>query len=95
MSESNTDIKSSIFNHINYNIPIWLLNVGFLYIVTTLFYFIMNKINDDPVIEILEPFPKLKEHYKDKVQYTSRNLFLGLCIGVGIIYFFKPFGTFF
>ena len=67
MIESEPSIKSSIFNSINYNIPVWLLNLGLLYIVATLFYFIMNKINDDPVIEILEPFPKLQEHYKNKV----------------------------
>jgi len=89
---SNIDSK---FNYISYNIPVWLLNLGFIYIVTTIFYFIMNHMNEDPVIEILDPFPKLKEHYKDKVQYTSRNLLLGLCIGVGLMAFFKPFGKFF
>jgi hypothetical protein len=55
----------------------------------------MKHITDDPVLDILEPFPKLKEHYNSTVHYTSRNMMLGVCIGVGIVAFFKPFGKFF
>jgi len=94
MSDITTDFNSK-FNYINYNIPIWILNLGFIYIVTTVFYFIMKHITDDPVLDILEPFPKLKEHYNSTVHYTSRNMMLGVCIGVGIVAFFKPFGKFF
>lgn len=89
-----TDFNSK-FNYINYNIPVWLLNLGFIYIISTLFYFIMNRINKDPIVDILEPFPKLKEHYNKNIKYTSRNLLLGLCIGIGIMIFLKPFGKFF
>ena len=90
----NVDFESK-FNYLNYNIPVWLLNIGCVYIITTLFYFITNKISDDPVLKILEPFPKLKEHYNTSAQYTNRNLLLGMCIGISVIAFFKPFGKFF
>ena len=77
------------------NLPVWLLNVGFIYLVTTVYYFFMNNINNDPVLEILEPFPKLLEHYKEKVNHRSKNLFFGICIGIGVVFFIKPFGAFF
>ena len=51
--------------------------------------------NNDPVLEILEPFPKLLEHYKEKVNHQSKNLFLGICIGLAVVYFIKPFGKLF
>ena len=38
---------------------------------------------------------KLLEHYKEKVNHRSRNLFLGICIGIAIVFFIKPFGKFF
>ena len=77
------------------NLPIWVLNLGFIYLVTTIYYFFVNNMNTDPVLEILEPFPKLLEHYKEKVNHRSRNLFLGICIGIAIVFFIKPFGKFF
>ena len=77
------------------NLPIWLLNIGLIYAVMTAYYFLMNNLNNDPVLEILEPFPKLLEHYKDKINHRSRNLFLGICIGIGVVYFIKPFGKLF
>ena len=77
------------------NLPIWLLNVGLVYLVATLYYFFTNNMNVDPVTEILEPFPTLLEHYKEKTKHRSRNLFLGICIGIAIIFFIKPFGKFF
>lgn len=77
------------------NLPIWVLNLGFIYLVTTIYYFVVNNMNSDPVSEILEPFPKLLEHYKEKVNHRSRNLFLGICIGIAIVFFIKPFGKFF
>ena len=55
----------------------------------------MNNMNNDPVLEILEPFPKLLAHYKEKVNHRSQNLFVGICIGIGIVFFIKPFGQFF
>ena len=82
-------------SYIKCNLPIWLLNIGLVYMVTTLYYFFMNNINNDPVLEILEPFPKLLEHYKDKMNHRSRNLFFGICIGIGVVFFIKPFGKFF
>ena len=77
------------------NLPIWLLNIGLIYLITTLYYFIINNMNNDPVLEILEPFPKLLEHYKEKVNHQSKNLFLGICIGLAVVYFIKPFGKLF
>ena len=77
------------------NIPIWLLNIGLVYLVATLYYFLTNNMNVDPVLEILEPFPKLLEHYKEKTNHRSKNLFLGICVGAAIVFFIKPFGKFF
>jgi hypothetical protein len=87
------NIESS--GSIKCNLPIWLLNIGLIYAITTTYYFFMNNITKDPVIQILEPFPKLKEHYKDTLKYTGRNLLLGMGIGIAVIIFIKPFGKFF
>lgn len=77
------------------NIPIIVLNIGLIYLITTIYYFFMNNINSDPILEILEPFPKLLEHYKEKKDVMGRNLLFGICIGVAVIYFIKPFGKYF
>ena len=94
MEHVNT-LNAATGGYIKCNLPIWLLNVGLIYMVSTLYFFVMNNMNDDPVLEILEPFPKLLEHYKEKANHRSRNFFFGICIGAGVVFFLKPFGKFF
>lgn len=88
-------MESTTEGFIKCNIPIIVLNIGLIYLITTIYYFFMNNINSDPIMEILEPFPKLLEHYKEKKNIMSRNLLLGICIGIAVIYFIKPFGKYF
>ena len=89
------ETSESTIGYMKCNVPILILNIGLIYTITTAYYFLMNNIATDPVLEILEPFPKLLEHYKEKINHRSRNLFLGICIGIGVVYFLKPFGKFF
>ena len=89
------DTTEAMNGYIKCNLPIWLLNLGLIYAIMTIYYFVMNNINTDPVLEILEPFPKLLEHYKTQSNFQSKNLFIGICIGIGFIYFIKPFGRLF
>ena len=88
-------MESTTEGFIKCNIPIIVLNIGLIYLITTIYYFFMNNINSDPIMEILEPFPKLLEHYKEKKNVMGRNLLLGACIGIAVIYFIKPFGKYF
>lgn len=76
-------------------VPIWLLNLGIIYIITTAYYFIMKNMNKDPIKAVLDPFPKLMEHYEKERQYDARNIVIGCVIGSVIIYLFKPFGRLF
>ena len=77
------------------NLPIWLLNIGLVYIIMTIYYLIMNNLISDPVLDLLEPFPKLLEQYQKQNTHRSKNMFIGICIGLSVIYFLKPFGSFF
>ena len=88
-------LSSSSFGYVKCNLPIWLLNIGIIYVITTVCYFFMNYMKEDPVLEILEPFPKLLEHYRKTKKYSTRNLLLGVFIGCSTVFFLKPFGGLF
>jgi hypothetical protein len=91
----NIPTNSAPKSFIQCNLPIWLLNIAFIYVVTTLYYFITKNINEDPIKKILEPFPKLQEYYEKEKKYTSKNFIFGLGLSLCIIIFIKPFGKFF
>lgn len=76
------------------SLPIWLLNLGIIYMIATGYYFIMGNINEDPIHKILEPFPKLLEHYEKEKGFGSRNIIVGSLLGITLIYFIRPFGKY-
>ena len=77
-----------------YNIPIIFLNIGLVYFIATVYYFICMKINEDPVSKKLKQFPELKKDYENEQSFQKKNILFGFIIGVSVIFFLKPFNKF-
>ena len=77
-------MESCKINHI-------LLSLGLVYILATLFYFIMKQFQNNELLELGEKIPQLRNIYDVSMNKQIKLFYLGLVLSASFVYWVKPF----
>ena len=79
-------MESCKINHI-------ILSFGLVYILATLFYFIMKQFQNNELLELGEKIPQLRNIYEQSMKKQTKLFYLGLFLSAGLVYWIKPFSV--
>ena len=79
-------MESCKINHI-------VLSLGLVYILATLFYFIMKQFQSNELLELGEKIPQLRNIYEQSMKKQTKLFYLGLFLSAGLVYWIKPFNV--
>ena len=77
-------MESCKINHI-------VLSLGLVYILATLFYFIMKQFQSNELLELGEKIPQLRNIYDVSMNKQIKLFYLGLVLSASFVYWVKPF----
>ena len=80
-------MESCKINHI-------VLSFGLVYILATLFYFVMKQFQSNELLELSDKIPQLRNIYDISMKKKMKLFYLGLVLSVGFVYWIKPFKLF-